>query len=157
MLDRVLTPALGLGGRLLSRPSDQELSQASGRSRGGEEVPSAVAALEAGRRALNDGHYAEALVQFGLAIERDEGSAWAWHGRGDALQLAGDPESALASYDRALALQSNSALAHLGRGNALEALERATEARAAWEAALALDPVLEWAKQGLTRLGAPKA
>ena len=62
VVDRILTPLIGFGGRLISRPSDEELSEHSGRIRGGEEGQTAVAALEAGRRALGDGHFARAYL-----------------------------------------------------------------------------------------------
>ena len=156
LLDRVVTPILGLAGRLVERPSDELLSESSGRLRGGRETLSAVDSLEAGRRALSNKDYSEALLHFSSAIERDEGLAWAWHGRGDAFLLAGRPASALACFDRALALEPESALAQLGRGNAHEKLGHRSEAREAWETALTLDPELDWAKEGLKRLNAAK-
>jgi len=157
VLDRVVTPLLGLGGKWLRRPTDGELSAQSGRVRGGGDSVSSVEALESGRRALANAHYSEALVQFALAIERDEQCLWAWHGRGDAFQLAGDPEAALSSYDRALELDAQSALSHLGRGNALTALKRVTEARAAWMKTLDLEPDNHWAKTALAELDASQA
>jgi len=120
--------------------------------RGGEDVLNAIQPLEAGRSALRDGHYAEALIQFGLSIERDPNSTWAWHGRGDAFQLAEQPESALDAYDEAIRLESKNALSHCGRGNALESLGRLEEAQRAWANALSLEPGLDWAERGLERL-----
>lgn len=156
LLDRVVTPFLGLAGRILERPTDELLSASSGRLRGGRETVSAVDSMEAGRRALSRQDYSEALLQFSTAIERDEGLAWAWHGRGDAFLLAGRPASALACFDRALALEPESSLALLGRGNAHEQLGHKAEAKESWEAALSLDPELHWAKEGLLRLKATK-
>ena len=153
LLDRLVTPVLGFGGRLLRRPNDEFLSEASGRKRGGEDQLSPIEALEAGRRALAEEAYAEALIQFGLAIERQDDLVWAWHGRGDAFQLAGQAASALASYDKALDLEPENALALLGRGNAHEQLGHIEAAVEAWETALALDPGLEWARKGLERHG----
>jgi tetratricopeptide (TPR) repeat protein len=157
ILDRLITPLLALGGNWIKRPTDGELSAQSGRKRGGNGGLSAIAALELGRRALADSHYAEALVQFSLAIERDEKCMWAWHGRGDAFQLAGDSEAALAAYDRALELDAKSSLSQSGRGNALRALGKPDEARVAWTAALVLDPELKWAKSALAELDAGDA
>lgn len=156
-LDRICTPLLALGGKFLERPTDSELSAQSGRTRGGDDAFTAVDALEAGRRALADNNFAEALVQFGLAVERDEESAWAWHGRGDALLMAGEPSEALAAFDKALALDTKSSLAHLGRGNALVRLQKNDEAKAAWRSSLELDPNLEWAKTALADLEAREA
>jgi tetratricopeptide (TPR) repeat protein len=82
---------------------------------------------------------------------------WAWHGRGDAFQLAGDSEAALAAYDRALELDAKSSLSQSGRGNALRALGKPDEARVAWTAALVLDPELKWAKSALAELDAGDA
>jgi len=151
LLDRIVTPLLGLVGRVIERPTDETLSESSGRLRGGQEAPSAVEALEAGRRALGKKDYAEALVQFSSAIAQDEQLAWAWHGRGDAFQLAGRAASALACFDKALDLEPQNALALLGRGNAHEQLGHTDEARSAWEEALALDSDLHWAQEGLRR------
>ena len=151
-LDRFLTPALSLLGRVLRRPSDDSLSEVSGRLRGGEDHLTSAQPLEAGRSALRDGHYAEALVQFGLSIERDPENVWAWHGRGDAFQLAQQSESALEAYDEAVRLADDSPLSHCGRGNALESLGRLEEARQAWSKALSLEADLDWAEQGLARL-----
>ena len=156
ILDRFLTPLLGIGGRFLERPTDELLSESSGRLRGGRESVSAVDSLEAGRRALSRQDYSEALLQFSAAIERDDGLAWAWHGRGDAFLMAGRPASALACFDRALVLEPESALAQLGRGNAHEQLGHPKEAQQAWESALSLDPELQWARDGLKRLKASK-
>lgn len=157
VLDRLITPLLALGGKWIKRPTDGELSAQSGRKRGGTDGLSAIAALERGRRALADAQYAEALVQFSLAIERDEMCMWAWHGRGDAFQLAGDPAAALEAYDRAVELDAHNALSQSGRGNALRALGKPEEARAAWTAALILDPELKWAKSALSELDASEA
>jgi tetratricopeptide (TPR) repeat protein len=154
VLDRFVTPLLGLGGKWIRRPTDGELSEQSGRVRGGGDSIIAVAALESGRRALSDAHYSEALVQFALAIERDAQCMWAWHGRGDAFQLADDPEAALVAYDRALELDPQSSLSHLGRGNALMALNRVAEARAAWLTTLEMEPKNHWAKTALAELDA---
>ena len=157
VFDRVVTPLLALGGKWIRRPTDGELSAQSGRVRGGGDSVSAVAALESGRRALSNSHYSEALVQFSLAIERDAQCMWAWHGRGDAFQLAGDFVAALAAYDRALELDAKSALSHLGRGNALMALKRVTEAHAAWMKVLEFEPDNHWAKTALSELDASQA
>lgn len=156
VLDRIVTPLLGLAGRILERPSDESLSEASGRLRGGREALSAVDSLEAGRRALSRRDYSEALLQFSTAIQRDETLAWAWHGRGDAFLMADRPASALACFDRAIELEPESALALLGCGNAHEKLGHKAEARAAWESALAVDPELHWAQEGLQRLKGTK-
>ncbi len=153
-LDRLLTPLLRLGGRLLRRPSEDLLLDLTGRERGGpseEGVREGGAALERGRRALDHGQHGEALVQFTQAAAAAPHDPWPWHGRGDVLQLTGDFAGALAAFDEALARVPDLAVSHLGRGNALEGLDRIDEARAAWERALVHDPDLHWAREGLDR------
>jgi len=155
-LDRWITPVLRVGGRLLGRPSEALLLALTGRARGGPaeaDVREGGAALERGRRALDHGQFGEALVQFAAAARAAPRDPWPWHGRGDALQLSGDPAGALAAYDQALARVGELAVSHLGRGNALEGLGRIDEARAAWSAALTHDPGLHWAQEGLARTG----
>ena len=144
-LARVLSPVFG-------RPSDELLTRLARIARPSPpiEVPSAaelgiVDHLDEGRRALSGGLYAEALFHFRERLtETDEADAWAWHGRGDALQLLEQPEDALAAYDRAVALQPGQGLHHMGRANALESLERVAEADSATRQALSLDPSLTW-------------
>lgn len=102
--------------------------------------------LGAGRRALSAGLYADALFHFGQRLEGASGAdaAWAWHGRGDALQLMGQYPDALDAYDQAVEQAPTQGLHHLGRANALEALGRAEAADAATRRGLALDPSLTW-------------
>lgn len=159
-VDRLVTPLLRLAGRLLARPSEDLLLDLTGRKRGGpaeDAVREGGHALELGRRALDHGQHGEALVQFARAAEAAPRDPWPWHGRGDVLQLSGDPAGALAAYDQALARIPDLAVSHLGRGNALESLARPLEARDAWRRALALDPGLHWAQSGLERLDASEA
>ncbi len=156
-LDRWITPLLRRAGRLLGRPSEDLLLDLTGRARGGplvEEMRDGGRALALARRALDQGQFGEALVQFSRAAESAPRDPWPWHGRGDALQLSGDPEGALAAYKAALERIPDLAVSHLGRGNALESLGRMDEARSAWAEALALDPDLTWAREGLGRLEA---
>jgi len=103
------------------------------------------------RRALQDGHFGEALALFAQAAERDPADPWPWHGRGDALQLSGQHADALEAYRASLERAPLLALSHCGVGNALEGLGRIDEARGAWEQALALEPGLTWATEGLDR------
>lgn len=149
-LDRPITRALGLLGRLFGRPDEPLLNALTGRAKG-DPPADPQAALARGRAALAARDYAEALHQLRLAQEAAPEDPWPLHGRGDALQLCGDCAGALAAYDAALALDPGLALSHNGRGNALEALGRVEEARGAWRQALALDPGLRWAREGLER------
>ncbi|MFT4977507.1 MAG: Flp pilus assembly protein TadD [Myxococcota bacterium] len=90
--------------------------------------PSTVDALAAGRAAFAEGHYAEALYHFGQVIAADAGSAWGWHGRGDALQLLGAHEDARDAYDTAASLQPGEPLHAAGAARARRSLrEKAQE------------------------------
>ena len=142
---RVLSPLFG-------RPSDELLTRLARVARPSPPivVPSAadlgiIDHLDEGRRALSGGLYAEALFHFRERLtQTDETDSWAWHGRGDALQLLKQPDDALAAYDRAVALQPNQGLHHMGRANALESVGRGNEADAATRQALSLDASLTW-------------
>lgn len=103
--------------------------------------------IKAGRAAFSDGRHGDALHHFGLAVEADDQNPWAWHGRGDALQLLERSDAALAAYDRAAALAPERAIHHAGRANALDTLQRTHESRAAWDRALALDPAITWMRE----------
>ena len=81
-----------------------------------------VDSLSAGRTAFEAGHYADALHHFGTILEHDNEHPWAWHGRGDALQLLGSYPEALAAYERAAALQPDEPLHQAGIHNALSAM-----------------------------------
>ena len=152
LLDRVALPLTGLLGRLISRLSEDLLAKLAAADRPGLRMPPealaglarAEAHIASGRAAFQAGQHAEALHHFSQATERAPDSAWAWHGRGDALQLLGQPEFALSAYDRAVALAPETGLHHAGRSNALMALGRAAEAEAALSVALARDPALTW-------------
>ena len=157
-LDRWLTRALRLGGRVVGRPSEPLLHELTGRSKGGPEAGGQGSErydslLSDGRRALQDGHFGEALALFAQAAERDPADPWPWHGRGDALQLSGQYDDALDAYRASLERSPDLAISHCGVGNALEGLARISEAREAWERALALDPDNTWADEGLARTG----
>jgi len=138
-LDRPALALLRLGGRLLGRPRRGPARALAAADRPGlrpqadawSGATSAELHIAAGRAAFSAGQHAEALHRFGLALELAPQAAWAWHGRGDALQLLGRPEDALAAYDRAAALAPETGLHQAGRANALSALGRAEEAEIA--------------------------
>jgi tetratricopeptide (TPR) repeat protein len=131
--------ALRLGGRLLGRPGEALLGALAAADRPGLRqeadrwtgATSAELHIAAGRAAYSAGQHAEALHRFGLALELAPEASWAWHGRGDALQLLGRYEDALAAYSRAAALAPETGLHEAGRANALAALGRGEEAAAA--------------------------
>lgn len=154
LLDGLALPAAGLLGRLLRRPSDALLGELAAADRPGlrlgpEELAGASRAeahIARGRAAFDAGQHAEALHHFSQATALAPDSAWAWHGRGDALQLLGRPDFALTAYDRAAALAPENGLHHAGRSNALTALGRPDEADQAWAQAIARDPALTWVR-----------
>lgn len=139
---------------MVGRPSDALLTRLARKARPSPPVPVPTAEelgvidhLSEGRRALSAGMHAEALFHFGERLDSGPDpadAAWAWHGRGDALQLMDQPEPALDAYVRACALQPHTGLHHLGRANALEALGHHEQADAATREGLRLDPTLTW-------------
>jgi len=145
-LARVVSPLLG-------RPSDALLTRLAKVDRPAPPIAvptpeelGVVDHLAEGRRALGAGMYAEALFHFGERLSATSGTdaAWAWHGRGDALQLMGQSRDALVAYEQAVQLAPGEGLHHLGRANALDSLDRPTDANAATRTGLKLDPTLTW-------------
>lgn len=141
-----------LGGHLLRRPSEELLGALAAADRPGlrprSEATASVerAELEVarGRASFNAGQHAEALHHFSQAIALAPESAWAWHGRGDALQLLGQPAGALAAYERAAELAPETALHRAARANPLRSLGRGLEADQALDEAILRDPSLTW-------------
>lgn len=153
-LDRFVVRVVRVAGRVLRRPSERQLHHLAQVDRPAPPIAVPTAAelgihdhLGDGRAAIGAGRPAEALHCFGLLLDDQPDQPWAWHGRGDALQLLGDPEGALAAYTRAAALQPRQGLHHLGRANALESLGREAAADEATRQGLALDPSLHWMRQ----------
>jgi len=151
-LDGVVVPATRVLGRLFSRPSEHQLQSLAGRQSAlSPQTSPALAAsdhIQRGRRALESEAFGEALHHFGQAIALHPEARWAWHGRGDALQLSGDVSAAQAAYDKAIALDPECGLHHAGRANALKAQDQVKAAEAAWSEALRLDPALQWMREG---------
>jgi len=142
---RLLSPLVG-------RPTDDLLTRLARTARPSPPilVPSAadlgiIDHLDEGRRALSGALYAEALFHFRERLqETDQQDPWAWHGRGDALQMLGQAQDALDAYDRAAAIQPRQGLHQMGRANALESLGQVDGADEATRVALSLDPTLTW-------------
>lgn len=153
--DRLLLWGLPLSRWLrITRPSEALLARLARRDRPAPTRPrlGLDAALNAGREAFQAGQYGEALHHFDQVLLGDPDAPWAWHGRGDALQLLGDPAGALDAYDHALASHPDRphtelALHQAGRSNALRALGHEPEAQLAWEQALSLDPSVRWMRE----------
>jgi tetratricopeptide (TPR) repeat protein len=155
MLDRLVLAVAKVGGRLLGRPSEALLTAMAGRDRPGRDYDTAEPPLvrashhiQQGQAAFANGAYGEALHQFGVALEHAPEASWAWHGRGDALQLSGQHDAALRAYDQAIVLDDGCGLHHAGRANALASLEQKIEADQAWKLALERDPSLTWMREG---------
>ena len=149
-LDTLAVPAARLVGRLVQRPSDDQLHRLAGRTpihRSDSPALCAADHIQSGRAAIEANAFGEALHHFGQAIQVHPQARWAWHGRGDALQLSGDHAQARAAYERAISLDPSCGLHHAGRANALEATGKSTDAQAAWADALRLDPSLSWMKK----------
>lgn len=150
-LDRAAGLLGRVAGRLLGRPTDAALTALARQDRPAPpiEVPTAselgvVDHLGAGRAHFADGRHGEALHAFGEHTRAFPEDPWGWHGRGDALQLLGESDGALAAYDAAVERAPRTGLHHAGRANALRALGRDADAHAAMTEALRLDPSLTW-------------
>ena len=155
VLDRIALAIAGIGGRLLGRPSDTLLTLLASQARRGPpttiEVPPMVRAadhIQQGQAAFNNGAYGEALHHFGVAIEHAPNAAWAWHGRGDALQLSGQYEAAYIAYEKATLIDDGCGLHHAGMANALTSMGEKLRAKEAWDNALSRDPSLTWMRDG---------
>ena len=155
MLDRLALALARVGGRLIGRPSETLLTELAGRDRPGRREPAheppLVAAshhIQQGQAAFASGAYGEALHHFGVALKYAPDAAWAWHGRGDALQLSGQHDAALSAYNQAIKLDNDCGLHHAGRANALASLGQNEAADTAWKTALDLDPSLTWMREG---------
>ena len=155
VLDRLVLALARVGGKLLGRPSDTLLTSLA--SRACRPPPSSVDVspmvkatehIQQGQAAFNNGAYGEALHHFGLAIEHAPDAAWAWHGRGDALQLSGQYEAAHTAYEKASSIDDTCGLHHAGMANALTSMGQKQQAKQAWDKALARDPSLTWMRDG---------
>jgi Flp pilus assembly protein TadD len=141
-------------GRIIGRPSDELLTELARKDRPGPAIETDSPILKAsghiqrGQAAFDSEHYAEALHCFSEAIRLAPEAPWAWHGRGDALQLVGQYDGALKAYERACELAPNTGLHHAGRANSLNSIGRIKEADKAWESALKLDSELLWMREG---------
>jgi tetratricopeptide (TPR) repeat protein len=154
-LDKFVLAITKIGGRLLGRPSEQLLTSLASQDRGSmatmtAESPMVLAAhhIQLGQSAFKSGAYGEALHHFGVAIEHSPDAPWAWHGRGDALQLSGQHEAALNAYQQACNLDNKCGLHLAGKANVLRSIGRIEESDTAWEDALSLDPSLTWMRDG---------
>ncbi len=101
-------------------------------------APDSAAAHYLYGRATNDPTIAE--QEFRRAIELDPDFAWAHHGLGAALMLAGDVDAAIAEFERAIAIDPSLSEAHNHLANLYLSLEREDDAIAAYRRAIELDP-----------------
>ncbi len=154
-LDRIVLVITKMGGRILGRPSEQLLTSLAAQDRGAvanqaPESPMVLAAhhIQLGQSAFKSEAYGEALHHFGVAIEHSPDAPWAWHGRGDALQLSGQHDAALKAYEHACKLDKQCGLHLAGKANVLRSIGRIEESEQAWERALILDPSLTWMRDG---------
>ena len=155
ILDRLSLLTAGVVGRFIGRPSEALLSKLASTDRPGassrtEDSPMVAAShhIQLGQSAFASGAYGEALHCFSEAIKLAPNASWAWHGRGDALQLSGDHQAALEAYEKAISCDENCGIHHAGKANSLAALGRTEESEQAWSAALERDPTLTWMREG---------
>jgi tetratricopeptide (TPR) repeat protein len=155
IIDRLALLVAGTLGRIIGRPSEDLLSELAAADRGSPNPsPSDSPMIEAshhiqlGQAAFALESYGEALHHFGKAIQLAPHASWAWHGRGDALQLSGEYDGALKAYEKAIENDERCGLHHAGKANSLDALGQHEAAKLAWENALRHDPSLTWMRDG---------
>jgi Tfp pilus assembly protein PilF len=155
ILDQLSLLGARVLGRLIGRPSDGLLTRLAARDRkarqstlGDSPMVAASHHIQLGQSAFSAAAYGEALHHFGVALSHAPDAPWAWHGRGDALQLSGQHEAALEAYRKAIAHDDATGLHHAGAANALTALGHEEAAKDAWSAALERDPSLFWMQAG---------
>ena len=100
--------------------------------------------LEEGRRFLTQKQYTQALACFSILIQQDPNHEWAWHGKGDALQLLGKYEQAEKSYRNSITIAPNVALHWGGLANSLFGQKNYDEANIVWKKTQEMDPSLSW-------------
>jgi len=115
-----------VGRRLVGRPDEQHLSTLAARPLHPSLDAPPTDSLTNGRKAFQEGRHSEALHYFSQILEENPDHAWAWHGRGDALQLMGAWQDALTAYERAIAIQPEEPLHREGRKNARQAIAQST-------------------------------
>jgi tetratricopeptide (TPR) repeat protein len=103
------------------------------------------------------GDLSAAIGDFTEAIRLNPNSPSAFNRRGLAYRRSGDLARAIDDYTAAITLNPVYALAYNNRGYVYEAQGRKDDAIADLQAALLLDPSLIGARDGLARLGIPKA
>ena len=141
-------------GCIIGRPSEALLAELASKDRkpksGRADSPLVTAAhhIGLGQASFKADSFGEALHHFGEALNHAPESPWAWHGRGDALQLSGQHSAALAAYQQAIKFDDSCGLHHAGKANALTALGQIDKAELAWQAALERDSSLVWMQQG---------
>lgn len=101
-------------------------------------------ALELGREAFQKKQYSEALFHFSKAISENPQSAWAWHGKGDALQLLGDYKKALECYEQAIQFHPERPIHQAGKANAIKGLGFEDEYKQLRSKVLSMEPSLGW-------------
>ena len=154
-LDRLALVAARVLGRIVGRPSEALLTELASADRGhsSERVSDspmveASHCIQLGQSAFASGAYGEALHHFGEALQLAPEAPWAWHGRGDALQLSGEYEGALKAYEQAIEFDDSCGLHHAGKANALDSLGQKSASKSAWEDALERDSTLTWMREG---------
>lgn len=128
-------------------PSESQLQKLSQKDRAGLKITLPVipiSNLERGRTAFQEAQYSEALFHFSQALQENPHSAWAWHGKGDALQLLGDYKEALKSYEQAIQMSPQRLIHQAGKANALRGLGLENEYQQLRAKVLSSDSSLLW-------------
>lgn len=103
-----------------------------------------VSLLDEGRNFLTQGQYTQALACFSILIQKSPHNEWAWHGKGDALQMLGAYSEAEKAYRESITLAPDVALHWGGLANALFGQKNYEEANIIWKKTQEMDPSLSW-------------
>jgi tetratricopeptide (TPR) repeat protein len=102
----------------------------------------AVACVQRGVAARQQGEIDQALTEFNRAVQLDARNALAFQGRGNVFSTQGEYDRAIADYSKALQLDPELSLSFVNRGLAYVKKKQPEKAIADYTSALKLDPKL---------------
>ena len=127
----------------------QDMAKAEERKKASADVK---AAFDAGLALAAQGKYAEAIVEYNKALEKDPDQAYIQANLADALSKLDRNDEALAAYQKAISLKPDDAAMYTNMGVLLGKMGKAEESQAMFKKAAELNPAA--AAQNFYNLGA---